>query len=208
LSGTIGRVSANTIAPMGTFTKKIHCQPRYFVRIPPRSTPTAAPDPPRAPQMPSALLRSAPSSNVVVTIDSAAGEMIAAPTPCTARDAIRTPALEESPQTSDASVNRISPPTKIRRRPRRSAMRPPRSRKPPKVIAYAVSTHCTVDSAIFRSFWIDGIATLTIDTSRIVMKNAVPTTARTSHFDLGDALTPRSNLPAEHRPAKKGSRRD
>src|ERR1051325_9536404 len=33
-----------------------------------------------------------------------------------------------------------------------------------------------------RSFWIDGIATLTIATSRIVMKNAVPTTARTSHF--------------------------
>src|SRR3954454_7110957 len=33
-----------------------------------------------------------------------------------------------------------------------------------------------------RSFWIDGIATLTIATSRIVMKNAAPTTARTNHF--------------------------
>src|SRR3954465_4447036 len=33
-----------------------------------------------------------------------------------------------------------------------------------------------------RSFWIDGIATVTIATSRIVMKNAAPTTARTSHF--------------------------
>jgi hypothetical protein len=41
--------------------------------------------------MPSALLRSAPSSNVVLTIESADGVMIAAPKPWTARDAIRTP---------------------------------------------------------------------------------------------------------------------
>ena len=40
------------------------------------------PAPPSAPQIPSALLRSAPSSKVVMTIESAAGEMIAAPRPC------------------------------------------------------------------------------------------------------------------------------
>src|SRR6266542_337793 len=45
-------------------------------------------------------------------------------------------------------------------------------------------THCTVDSLMWRSVWIDGIATLTIATSRIVMKNAAPTTARTSHLFL------------------------
>ena len=49
--------------------------------MPPASTPTAAPLPPIAPQIPSALFRSAPSSNVVVMIESAAGEMIAAPKP-------------------------------------------------------------------------------------------------------------------------------
>src|SRR5207237_1242635 len=43
-----------------------------------------------------------------------------------------------------------------------------------------VSVHCTVDSAMCRSFWIDGIATVTIATSRIVMKNAAPTTASVS----------------------------
>src|SRR5919109_2987444 len=177
LSGTNGHVSVKTSAPTGTLTKKIHCQPRYFVRIPPKRTPAAAPEPPSAPQMPSALFRSAPSVNVVVTIESAAGEMIAAPTPCTAREAISTPALCASPHVSDVAVKRIKPPTKIRRRPRRSAIRPPRRRKPPNVIAYAVITHCTVSSAIFRSFWIDGIATLTIATSSTVMKNAAPTTA-------------------------------
>src|SRR3954469_24992842 len=39
-------------------------------------------------------------------------------------------------------------------------------------------THSTVVWLMSKSVWIDGIATLTIATSRIVMKNAVPTTAR------------------------------
>ena len=91
LSRTSGRVSRSTATPTGTLTKKIHSQPAYFVRMPPKSTPAAAPLPPIAPQIPSALLRSEPSSNVVVMIESVAGEMIAAPSPCTAREAIRTP---------------------------------------------------------------------------------------------------------------------
>src|SRR6266545_3825267 len=49
-------------------------------------------------------------------------------------------------------------------------------------------THCTVDSLMWRSVWIDGIATLTIATSRIVMKNAAPTTARTSHLFLCSSI--------------------
>ena len=81
LSRTSRGVSASAIAPTGTLTKKIHSQPRYFVSTPPASTPTAAPPPPIAPQIPSALFRSAPSSNVVMMIESAAGEMIAAPRP-------------------------------------------------------------------------------------------------------------------------------
>ena len=56
--------------------------------MPPSSTPAAPPEPATAPQTPSALLRSAPSAKVVVTIESAAGESSAAPKPCTARAAI------------------------------------------------------------------------------------------------------------------------
>jgi hypothetical protein len=55
--------------------------------------------------MPSALLRSAPSWNVVVRIESAAGAMIAAPRPCAARAAISAVSLDASPQRSEASVN-------------------------------------------------------------------------------------------------------
>src|SRR5438477_269973 len=68
---------------------------------------------------------------------------------------------------------------KTRRRPIRSAARPPSSRKPPNAIAYAVITHWRFACEKFRSRPIDGSATFTIETSRIVMKKAVATTART-----------------------------
>ena len=135
LSGTRATASAKTSTPTGTLTQKIHSQPRYFVRIPPKRTPAAAPEPPSAPQIPSALFRSAPSRKVVVTIDSAAGEMIAAPRPCTARALIKTPELLAKPQTSEAIVKSVRPTRKIRLRPSRSAIRPPSKRNPPKVIA-------------------------------------------------------------------------
>ena len=74
-------VNASAIAATGTFTHRTHSHPRLSVRIPPSSTPAAPAEPATAPQAPSALLRSAPSLNRLVTIDSAAGETIAAPRP-------------------------------------------------------------------------------------------------------------------------------
>ena len=65
--------------------KKIHSQPGPSTRGPPISQAVVAPIPPSAPQIPSALLRSAPSSKVVVMIESAVGVMIAAPMPWKAR---------------------------------------------------------------------------------------------------------------------------
>ena len=141
------------------------------------STPAAAPLPPIAPQMPSALFRSEPSSNVVVMIDSVAAEMIAAPTPCTARAAISTPIVFASPHAREAAEKIATPIMNIRRRPSRSAARPPSKRNPPNVIVYAINTHCRVLSDTSNELLIDGNATLTIETSRIVMKNATHTSA-------------------------------
>src|SRR5918912_1195938 len=62
----------------------MYSQPAYRVRSPPAISPTVAPKAPSAPQIPSALLRSAPSANMFITVDSAAGSMIAAPSPWTA----------------------------------------------------------------------------------------------------------------------------
>ena len=75
---------------------------------PPAISPTVAPPAPSPPQIPSALLRSAPSANMFITIDRAAGSMIAAPSPCTARLAIRTARCRErAPQR--AAVNSAEP---------------------------------------------------------------------------------------------------
>ncbi len=136
-SDLVSRISLGAIAaamiPIGTFTQSTHSQPMYSVRTPPSRTPAAPPEPATAPQTPSALLRSAPSLKVVATIERAAGERIAAPSPCTARAAISWPGLAARPPASEASAKRISPPMKRRRRPSRSASRPPSRRKPPKV---------------------------------------------------------------------------
>ena len=75
--------------------------------------------------------------------DNAAGATIAAPTPCTAPHAISTPMLSASPPARDEIEKTTRPRTSIRRRPKRSPIRPPRTRRPPKVIAYAVITHWT-----------------------------------------------------------------
>ena len=92
----LGAIAAAAI-PIGTLTQSTHSQPRPSVRTPPSRTPAAPPEPATAPQTPSALLRSAPSRKVVVTIESAAGERIAAPRPCTARAAISWPGVGREP---------------------------------------------------------------------------------------------------------------
>ena len=55
-----------------------------------------------------------------------------------------------------------------RRRPSRSAIRPPSSRKPPNVSAYAFGIQVRFSGEKFRSWPIDGIATLTIATSSTI----------------------------------------
>ena len=125
--------AAITARPTGTLMKKIHDQFSSWVRIPPSSTPAAPPEPAMAPQIPSALLRSGPSSNVVTRIASAAGETIAAPTPWIARAMIRDSSESANPHAAEASENSSKPAMKMRLRPSRSAARPPSSSRPPKV---------------------------------------------------------------------------
>ena len=115
--------------------KKIHDQASELVRKPPSRTPAAAPLPETAPQTPSATLRSRPSAKVVVRIDSAAGASSAPPRPWVARKVISEPADQAKPASSELTVKSATPAMKRRRRPSRSAMRPPSSRKPPNMIA-------------------------------------------------------------------------
>ena len=134
LSRTSRGVSASTSAPTGTLMKKIQDQSSELVSAPPSSTPAAPPLPETAPQIPSAKLRSLPSGKVVVRIDSAAGESSAAPSPWRARKAISEPSDQASPSSSELTLKSVSPAMNRRRRPSRSAMRPPSSRTPPNMI--------------------------------------------------------------------------
>ena len=113
--------------------KKIHSQPSPSVMGPPITHAAVAPMPPIAAQMPSALLRSLPSSKVVVTIDRAVGVMIAAATPWTTRAAISSGTDPAIPHANEASANSPVPTMNTRRRPSRSAARPPSSSRPPKL---------------------------------------------------------------------------
>src|SRR5262245_982067 len=152
--------------------KKIHAQPSPSTIGPPISQAVVAPMPPSAPQIPSALLRSAPSSKVVVMIESADGVITAAPTPWKARAPISALSDQASPHKSEANVNNTTPTMNTRRRPSRSAARPPSSNRPANVSAYALTTHCNPCAETSSSFSIDGSATVTIAASRITMKNA------------------------------------
>ena len=98
-----------------------------------------------------------------------AGEITAAPMPCSARAPSSIPWSWAIAQTSEETPNRPIPARKTRRRPSRSEARPPSSRKPAKVRVYALTTHCRPVSENPSPSWIDGRATLTIETSRMTM---------------------------------------
>jgi len=70
---------------------------------------------------------------VAVMIVSVAGARIAAPNPCSARAPISMAWLWDKPPIRLDTVKMARPAMKMRRRPKRSAARPPSSMKPAKV---------------------------------------------------------------------------
>ena len=181
LSTSVRGARNAAMSPIGTLTNSTQRQLRPLVRIPPSSTPAAPPAPATAPQIPSARLRSEPSANVVVMIDSAAGETIAAPSPCTARATISQPSDWAIPPANEATENSTSPSMNMRLRPSRSESRPPSSRKPPKVSVYAFTTHDRLVREKWSAAPIDGSATFTIDAS-ITITNCTIASSSSARF--------------------------
>src|SRR3954447_5572657 len=79
------------------------------------------------------------------------------------------------------------PMRKIRRRPSRSAMRPPSSRKPPNMSAYALITHWRFACEKPRSILIEGSATFTIAMSRTTMNCTALSRPSASHLRRSEA---------------------
>src|SRR3954465_13642673 len=177
LSGSRRVASSAAAMPIGTLTKRTHSQPAHWVSMPPNSTPAAPPEPETAPQTPIALLRSEPSRKRTVTNESAAGETIAAPRPWTARAMTSHVSLGGRPPASEAVAKTTRPTMNMRRRPIRSAMRPPSSRKPPKVRVYALTTHDRSSCEKCSALPMDGSATFTIAASGTTMNWATASSA-------------------------------
>ena len=155
LSTSVREASSAATSPIGTLTNSTQRQLSPLVRIPPSSTPAAPP-----------ALANAP---------------IAAPRPWTARAAISQPADWAIPPANEASENTTRPSMNMRRRPSRSATRPPSRRNPPKVSTYAFTTHDRSAGAKCRAAPIDGNATLTIEAS-ITITNWVTASSTSARF--------------------------
>src|SRR5271154_4196219 len=122
-------LSVNTTAhtPIGTFTKKIHGQPMPAVITPPTTGPTATAAPMTAPNTPKATPRSLPWKASASSASEVAN-IIAPPTPCTARARFSASGLPARPQTAEEAVKTTRPAVNTRLRPIRSATEPAVSR--------------------------------------------------------------------------------
>ena len=120
---------------MSRFTYRHHRHESTSVRMPPSSSPTAAPPPAMAPKMPKAFARSDESTKVVLSSPSAEGASMAPNTPCSARAATSTPNESAAPPIAEAMENPSRPPMKVHLRPNMSPMRPPSSSSEPNASA-------------------------------------------------------------------------
>src|SRR2546422_2743929 len=84
------------------------------------------------------------------------------------------------PPANEPMVKRSVPPMNMRRRSYRSPARPPSRRRPPKAMAYALTTHSRLVAVKCSDRWIDGSATLTMATSRTTISCATAMTASAS----------------------------
>src|SRR5215207_3962349 len=152
---------------------------------PPSAGPAAAATAADALQRPIAAVRRAGGVSAS-TNASDAGIISAAPTPCTARAASRTPKVGASAASSDATVNVVTPATNRRRRPTTSASRPAGASSAANRIVYSVTTQDSDVTPTEKSAPRSGTARFVIVTSRKARK-APPHASSRGRRDEGSA---------------------
>ena len=118
------KVKTIAATPIGTLIRKMARQSSEETSVPPTIGPSAIETPNTAPETPTACARSRGSVNVFVMIDIATGFSIEAPTAWRTRKATRSSTLGARLHSNDAAENTLRPRTKMRLRPRRSAIEP------------------------------------------------------------------------------------
>ena len=104
--------------------QKMERHPTVVTSRPPTTGPRAMLTPMTAPQTPIAWARSRGSVKVLVMIDMATGFSIEPPIAWTIRKATRRPRLGARLHSIEPATNTNRPMTKVRRRPKRSAVEP------------------------------------------------------------------------------------
>ena len=133
-SSTFLSVTRSAAIPIGMLTKKIHRHEMPLVISPPSTGPTATATPVIAPSRPKATALSRPWKACAIRASEVAN-MIAPPTPCPARAAMRNTGPLARPQASDPAVNTARPIANNSRRPNMSASEPAMSRNAARVRA-------------------------------------------------------------------------
>ena len=111
-------------SPTGRLIQKMERHPTVPTRRPPTTGPSAMLTPTTAAHTPTACARSFASVNVLVMMDIATGLSIDPPTAWTMRKTTRRVRLGARLQRREPAENTSSPMTKIRLRPKRSAVEP------------------------------------------------------------------------------------
>ena len=120
------------------------------MRKPPTTGPIASARADTPAQVPIALPRSC-GSKTLVTIESVAGIMNAAPTPCTTRLAISEAESDATPAVAEETANSVTPIRNPRRRPKMSPSLPPVASRTAKLSVYALTVHSRLERLEWRS---------------------------------------------------------
>ena len=138
-------------------------------------------------RIPSALPRSS-AGKVVMTIAIVAGISSAPPTPCPARAAISMPSFWDAPQRHENATKITAPSTNIRRRPNRSASRPPAATNAASVSRKEFTTHWSSTADMFRSRPIVGSVTPTIVWSMKIIDSPPVIAASVHHLRFASVI--------------------
>ena len=162
--------------------KKIQFQLMCSVMSPPTSGPIASASAETPAQIPIAVPRWR-GGKVTVMIESVAGFIIAAPTPCTTRAPISIRRCRRARRRATTRVKIARPTTKMRRRPKQ--VRELAARQHQRAERERVAGHDPLelgDLQTERLLWIDGSATFTIVLSSMIMKRPNETAPSVHHF--------------------------
>ena len=175
--GTRKAVAMRPIVAMGTLMRNTEPHQKWTKRKPPNIGPIATPSPAVPDQIPIARARSRSAVNTLVRIDNVQGIRAAAPTPMTARAAVRRSGVPDQAARADPTPKTTSPPMNTHLRPTRSPNAPNVRSRPAKKTAKASTIHWSWVEVACRLRTIDGRATLRIVLSRLMSNNVTQRTA-------------------------------